>query len=177
MTITSAGSSPIAWQAGQAQQPLRRHHEKMLEPAAKALGISTDELKTQLKAGKSLSDVASAQGVSKDDLVSAIAADLKANAPQGAPPLSAAQLTQMATSIVEHKPGEGRGPGGPMRVDQASTARAQGNLASLADSLGTDPATLTQQLMWGDTSAIAKSTPWDAGKPAPTGGLLVDAYG
>ena len=121
MTITSAGSSPIAWQAGQAQLPLRRHHEKMVEPAAKALGISTDDLRTQLKAGKSLSDVAAAQGVSNDDLVAAIAAELKANAPQGAAPLGEAQLTRMATNIVDHKRGEGRGPGGPTR----STRRAR----------------------------------------------------
>lgn len=176
MTITSAGSTPIAWQAGQAQLAPRRHHEKIIEPAAKALGISTDDLRTQLKAGKSLSDVAAAQGVSKDDLVSAIAAELKANAPQGAAPLGDAQLTQMATSIVDHKRGEGRGPGGPPSVDQAGATRAQANLASLATSLGTDPDTLTEKLVWGDTSAIGQSNPWNVGRAAPTGGLLVDAY-
>jgi hypothetical protein len=42
----------------------------MLEPAAQAPGMSTDDLKAQLSQGKSLADVASAQGVSKDDVAS-----------------------------------------------------------------------------------------------------------
>ena len=71
----------------------------MIEPAAKALGISTADLETQLEAAKSLSDVASAQGVSQDDLVAAIAADLKTHEPDGAPALSDAQATQMATAM------------------------------------------------------------------------------
>ena len=48
ISITSAGSTPIAWQAGQAQLPLRRHPEKMVEPASAALGVSSDDLETQL---------------------------------------------------------------------------------------------------------------------------------
>jgi hypothetical protein len=123
-----------------------------------------------MAAGKSLSDVAAGQGVSEDDLVSAIAADLKAHAPQGAPQLSDTQATNIATRIADHKPGEGRGPGGP------PPAAAQGNLASLANSLGTDPDALTEKLMWGDTSDLTQSTPWDAGRHAPTSGLLVDDY-
>jgi hypothetical protein len=43
ISLTTAGSAPIAWQAGQAQLPLRRHPEKMVEPAAAALGISSDD--------------------------------------------------------------------------------------------------------------------------------------
>jgi hypothetical protein len=83
ISITSAGSTPIAWQAGQAQLPFRRHPETTLEPAATALGIGADD-------------------------------------PQ---------------------------------------------------------AELTQRLMWGDRSAVGQSTPWDAGRDAPTSGQLVDAYG
>jgi hypothetical protein len=76
----------------------------------------------------------------------------------------------MATSIVDRKPGEGRGPAAP------PPAAAQGNLASLADSLGTNPDALTEKLMWSDTSDLAQSTPWDAGRDVPTSGLLVDDY-
>jgi hypothetical protein len=47
ISILSAGSTPIAWQAGQAQVPLRRHDEDLLEPAAKALDVSPDDLKDQ----------------------------------------------------------------------------------------------------------------------------------
>jgi hypothetical protein len=31
--------------------------------------------------------------------------------------------------------------------------------------------------MWADRSTIGESTPWDAGRNAPTEGQLVDAYG
>ena len=169
MTISAVRATNTAWPT-QGQRPHRADHAKMLEPAAKALGLSTDDLETQLQSGKSLADVAQAQGVSEDDLVSSIAADIKANAPQGAPPLSDAQATNIATRMVEHKPGAGRGPGGP------PPATFQANLTSLASSLGTDPDTLLQQLRSGDTTDLTQSTPWDAGRGAPTSGLLVDDY-
>jgi hypothetical protein len=83
ISVTSAGSNPIAWQAGQAQLPLRRHPEKLAEPAATAIGAGGEDLETQL----------------------------------------------------------------------------------------------TQQRVWADRSAVGQSTPWDAGRDAPTQGRLVDAYG
>lgn len=43
-----------------------------LEVAAKTLKLSTDELKKQLQAGKSLADIAKAQGVSKQTLIDAL---------------------------------------------------------------------------------------------------------
>jgi hypothetical protein len=48
ISITSAGSTPIAWQAGQAQLPLRRHPEKLPDSAATALGAGSEDLETQL---------------------------------------------------------------------------------------------------------------------------------
>jgi hypothetical protein len=44
ISITSAGSNPIAWQAGQAQLPPRRHAEKPPEPAATGLGAAGEDL-------------------------------------------------------------------------------------------------------------------------------------
>jgi len=35
----------------------------------------------------------------------------------------------------------------------------------------------TQKRVWADRSAVGQSTPWDAGRDAPTTGQLVDAYG
>jgi hypothetical protein len=151
MTINAIGGTPTSWPVGSGQRRHPHDHTKMLEPAAKALGMSTDDLETQLEAGKSLSDVASAQGVSQDDLVAAIAADLKTRKPDGAPALSDAQATQMATAMVQRTPGEAPGP-------------------------GTDPSALTEKLMWGATSAIGQSTPSEAGGDAPASGLLVDEY-
>ena len=47
MSITSAGSNPISWQAGQAQLPPRRHAEKPPEPAATALGAAGEDRATE----------------------------------------------------------------------------------------------------------------------------------
>jgi hypothetical protein len=47
ISITSAGSNPIAWQAGQAQLPLRRNPEKVAEPAATPLGAGSEDVATQ----------------------------------------------------------------------------------------------------------------------------------
>jgi hypothetical protein len=153
MTVNAITSTPTSWPVQSGQRPHRHDHTKMLEPAAKALGMSTDDLETQLNAGNSLSDVASAQGVGRDDLVAAIAADLKTHKPDGAPALSDAQATQMATAIVQRKPGEGRAAAGAI-----------------------DPGALTEKIMWGATSAIGQSTPPDAGDGAPSTGRLVDEY-
>jgi hypothetical protein len=86
-------------------------HQRPKPPAmdntAKALGLSTDDLKSQLKSGKTLNDIATAQGVSSDDLLKALKTDLKANKPADAPELSDDQLTEMASNIAA-----GKGPKG-----------------------------------------------------------------
>jgi polyhydroxyalkanoate synthesis regulator phasin len=55
------------------------HHEMFggLDAAAAYLGLSEDELRTQLESGKSLADVAKAKGKSVDGLVAALVADAK----------------------------------------------------------------------------------------------------
>jgi hypothetical protein len=49
MTINAIGSTPTSWPVGSGERPHRHDHTKMLEPAAKALGMSTDDLETQLQ--------------------------------------------------------------------------------------------------------------------------------
>lgn len=66
------------------------------EAAAEALGLTTDELDTQLRSGKSLTEVASAQGVSLDSLQSALAADFATRYPNA----TADQATQEADKII-----------------------------------------------------------------------------
>ena len=81
---------------------------------ASTLGMTTAELQAAHKAGTSLATLASQKGVDKADLVSAVSSVLKANKPANAPALTDAQLTQLATDIVDgvhHGPG-GHGPGG-----------------------------------------------------------------
>jgi hypothetical protein len=94
------------------------------------------------------------------------------NAPPGAPALSDAQATQIATRTADRTPREGHGIGGP----PPARTNAQVNLASLADSLGTDPDALLQKLLTGDTSDLAQGSSWGAAVGAPTSGLLVDDY-
>jgi polyhydroxyalkanoate synthesis regulator phasin len=55
------------------------HHEMFggLDAAATYLGVSEDELRTELESGKSLADVARAKGKSVDGLVDALVADAK----------------------------------------------------------------------------------------------------
>jgi hypothetical protein len=50
-----------------------------LDTAAKALGMTADELRTALQGGKSLADVAKAKGIDPSKVVDALVADLKAH--------------------------------------------------------------------------------------------------
>jgi lipoate-protein ligase A len=52
---------------------------KGLDAAATAIGITADELRTELQAGKSIADVATAKGVSVDAVIAAMVADVKAH--------------------------------------------------------------------------------------------------
>jgi hypothetical protein len=56
ISLTTAGSAPIAWQAGQAQLPLRRHPDKMVEPAAAALGLSINDHQIELTQRRTWAD-------------------------------------------------------------------------------------------------------------------------
>ena len=53
-----------------------------LEVAAKTLGLSTDELRTQLEAGKSLADIAKAQNVDKQKVIDALVNEVKTRSAQ-----------------------------------------------------------------------------------------------
>lgn len=50
----------------------KSYHHPSPEKLAKVIGISKEELKSQLKAGKSLTEIAVAQGISKEQLVEKI---------------------------------------------------------------------------------------------------------
>jgi hypothetical protein len=74
-----------------------------LDAAASAIGITTDELKTELMAGKSIADVATEKGVDVQTVIDAIVAE------------ETSRLTQAVTDIVNGvrpewpKPAEGSG--------------------------------------------------------------------
>lgn len=62
-----------------------------LEAAASALGLTEDQLRTELRSGKSLADVAKAKGVSVDTLISKLVAAAKAKIAER---VKAGELTQ-----------------------------------------------------------------------------------
>lgn len=83
-----------------------------LEVAAKTLGLSTEELRTQLQDGKSLADIAEAQGVDKQDLIDALVAageERLDEAKAELPDRIAEAIESTHTGGGDHG---GRGPGG-----------------------------------------------------------------
>ena len=67
------------------QSHLGRHRmdTKVLSAVADKLGMSADDLKTQLSSGKSLADVATSKGLSRQDLISTIKSALTSTAATG----------------------------------------------------------------------------------------------
>jgi hypothetical protein len=97
MNVSAIGAQAAQYGSGPRPAP------PSLDATAKLLGMSTDELDQARASGTTLADLAAGKGVSKDALVASIAADLKANLPQGAAAPSDARLTQLATGIAEGK--------------------------------------------------------------------------
>jgi hypothetical protein len=88
----------------------------ILGPVADLLKLEESALRERVEDGDTLADVAADQGLSKESLVAGIAAALKASKPAGAPELTDAQITAMATRIAEDSGpcvGGGRPGGGP----------------------------------------------------------------
>jgi hypothetical protein len=89
------------------------HHHRGKDPMAAVatkLGLSSDDLKTQLKSGKSLDDIATAQGVSHDDLIAAIKSGMPADKASGAD--ADAMAEKIASTKGMPKPPPGGGPKG-----------------------------------------------------------------
>jgi len=110
--------------------------KKAMDPVAKLLGMSTDDLASKLQSGTSLSDLASQKGVSNSDLVEAIKSGMQQNAPAGVS-LAADQLTQMANAIATQSgPPAGRMGGGASGPTQGvSTGSSDSTTQQLLDLL------------------------------------------
>jgi biotin operon repressor len=141
MTSISAISSTTSTTATTA---VKRKHQDPLEKLAATLGLSKDDLKTQLKSGKSLDDVATAQGVSHDDLIAAIKAGMPS---KGTSSTSGADSAEMAEKIASTKglptppPGGPGGPGGPKGMN--SGMQDSSKLAGISKLLDTDSSTVS----------------------------------
>jgi hypothetical protein len=152
-----------------------------LDGTAELLGMSSDELRTAQRSGTTLSELAESKGVSKDDLVASSAKDMEANKPEGAPELSEARLTEMATNIADGvraggPPQGGFGPPPPPRGD-----RAQENLSAVAQALGTDADTLLDKLRSGEDitewlQSLKAQTGYGDSDSTTISGVQVDTY-
>ena len=133
--------------------------DEILKPAADALNMTTDELRSELSNGKSLATIAKEKGVDRKVLVDALvkAAEAKIDELKAKLP----EVIDKAIDVTPPKMGEGFGKGkdgkGPMNLDEA------------ADALGTAVDDLWSQLEDGQTLAdIAKNNGVDQQKVIDT---------
>jgi uncharacterized protein (DUF433 family) len=121
-----------------------------LDAAAKAIGISTNDLLAQLKSGKTIADVAKAKGVSVQKVIDAMVAAAKTEFD--------ANIEKMITDQVNgtfERPDAPGGPGGPHR---GFGFRGGFGLDAAAKAIGVSTDDLLAQLKGGKTIAdVAKA--------------------
>jgi hypothetical protein len=146
-----------------------------MDAAAKALGMSTTDLRTAMQSGQSLESIASSKGISKDGLIASMTAAIQ----QANPSISADQAGKVATAIATHTPPTvGTAPGGQstdMGADGVGgTASTSGTTStsghhhhhhamsaamdSVAKLLGTTTSDLTTSLQNGQSLATVASS-------------------
>jgi hypothetical protein len=110
-------------------------HADLLEAAATALGMTTDELRAELDAGKTIADVAEARSVDLQTVIDAVVA------------AGEDEHVERVTAFVNGERPEGHGPGGPGHhrrgpgLEAAATALGM-TTEELHEALGADGATL-----------------------------------
>jgi hypothetical protein len=113
-----------------------RDGQDPLASVAKALSLSTDDLKSKLKDGKTLSDVAEARGVSHDDLIAAIKAGRPSDAPASPEGVSDEKIASGQRPQGPPPGGGGPGgPGGPAGLRDSSKVQQLNTLLSSDDDL------------------------------------------
>jgi uncharacterized protein YidB (DUF937 family) len=122
--------------------PVRASKKEGQDPMAKvadALGLSSDDLKTALKSGKSLNEVAEEQGVSHDDLITAI----KQGRPDAATEMTDEMAEKIAGTVGKPTPPPGEAPGG--LKGENSCLRDSSKLNQLSELLNVDSSAVTDQ--------------------------------
>jgi hypothetical protein len=97
------------------------HHGPGLEVAAEAIGITEDELATELRSGKSIADVAKANDVDVQKVIDALVAEEKARLED-----AEETLTARVTERVNGTGGRKGGPGGVVKAGLDTVATAIG---------------------------------------------------
>jgi uncharacterized protein YidB (DUF937 family) len=177
-TIPSTAANGVSATAG--ATPAHRGHrisDATMDAVAAKLGMSTDDLKSSLAKGQSMTDLAQKAGVSKDDLVSTIAATLSSQGVNG----QTVDPTQLATRIADHARPTG-GHGGHQAASGATggagSAVGQG-IDALSSALGISSDDLVQRLT--DGTGIADLLDGNSGvasqlSAAQNKGALVDGW-
>lgn len=146
---TGSGATTTTTPGGKHSFGMGRAHPE-LEAAAKAIGITTDALTTELKAGKSIADVAKAHDVAVQKVIDAMVAAAKAN--------FESNLTERITAQVNGTFKRPHGPGGPDGPHRGFGFRGGFGLDAAAKAIGVDTKTLLDAMKDGKTIAeVAKS--------------------
>jgi len=136
-SVASAISGPTANLADNGA-----HGADLYSAAATYIGITVDQLRTELGTTKSLADVAIAHGKTRDGLIQT---------------LMAAEQTNITTLVDQKGAPQGRGPGGPGRPGDRGVIGD--SFAAAATYLGTTTADLRTKMQAGQTLAqIAAAT-------------------
>jgi hypothetical protein len=143
----------------------RERMQQAMQPVADKLGMSEDDLQSELKSGKSLSDVANDKGVSHDDLVAAIKQGLQSVDSHGDSDgdtstsgtdasTDSSKLDTMANRIADHKHGgHHHHHGGGGTADATDSTSSSSGALGLLQQAGFDPQELLQQLQNGAISS------------------------
>jgi uncharacterized protein YidB (DUF937 family) len=149
MDVSSIGGAQFA--GSQSAPPA---NNPVMNGAAKALGMSSNDLISALQSGQSLASIASSKGLSEDKLVAAMATSIQ----QANPGVSADQANKVATAMATRTPPAGGMP--PVQADGANgtsasdghhhhhghkaVSAAMDSVASLLGTTTTDLATATR---------------------------------
>ena len=138
---------------GQSAQQGSEAHGPSLQNTAQLLGLSSQQLQTDLQSGQTLSSLAQQQGVSSSSLLSSVEQDLQSNAPQGASSVSNSQLQQIATNIINGTPpAQSGGSVGVFGQSAQQGSEAHGpSLQNTAQLLGLSSQQLQTDLQSGQT--------------------------
>ncbi|MCU1374801.1 MAG: hypothetical protein JWO68_2087 [Actinomycetia bacterium] len=121
MTINGITSATTSATGSVDRTAMRQRMDKVFNAVADKLGISADDLKTQLQSGKSLTEVAAAKGMSKDDLLATIKDAIGSDTSPGT------SVDDLALRIADRKGHGHHGHHGPPPVDTTPKPGASTN--------------------------------------------------
>lgn len=145
--IGAIGASSATTQVTQPSRHPRPDMTKAMQPAADLLGTDVASLQEQLKGGSTLREIAADKGIDRQALLDAIGQGLRDAKPAEAPEPPEG-FAEIAEHIADGTRPQGAPPGRPPGGSGDGTS-SQDRLSTLAELLGTDEASLLEQLKSG----------------------------